>query len=46
MLDIILAGRLGFASGRSVLQLALEYAFQLLSPDQLGRAAVDVHILC
>jgi hypothetical protein len=42
----MLAGRLGFASGRSVLQLALESAFRLLCPDQLGRALVDVHILC
>jgi len=45
MLDILLARCFRFGLGSSLLQLAAEYGFELLFPDELGCAVMYVHVL-
>jgi len=45
MLDIVFSGRISFAFNCGLPELGPEYGFQLLFPDQLRGAVVDVHIL-
>ncbi len=46
MLDIFFLGRLGFGFRRSLLKLAVDYGLQLLFPDELECAVVNVDVLC
>jgi len=45
MLDILFVRCFRFGLGSSLPQLAAEDRFELLFPDELGCAVVDVHVL-